>query len=340
MTSIATVARLDWVERSRPHGPTGALEVRGAPRDGLRGVRGRPVEADRSRSAWSGAGTRQRGRGTVAVVTRSGWTTPIPGRDVLGNRRWRRPGSSSRGGGGARTQDRDVAKCCSSAARGGRPVAREAPSRGAEREIAVGGQRSRCAGSACRRRDLPPLHGEHQAATRRWRGGGRALIGAGPKQPIDPMRSGGVRRRDLAGTPGRLAADLGCRPCSRRRAQPARGAGAGCRPTTEFGSTVDRGARCGWPARTPGILAELEPVLAEVIITANSSPRAMARTSGRAGVGGVRIVAVSVEHAVGRGGRAGRGAGRGGRRVRRRSDHRRLGGDGGRGACAVRKLPA
>jgi dihydrofolate synthase / folylpolyglutamate synthase len=163
----------------------------------------------------------------------------------------------------------------------GAQVAREGAECGvAEREIAVGGQRLALRGLSGMYDDIfLPLHGEHQAANAALAlAAAEALIGAGPKQPIDPD----AVRAAFAGvrSPGRLerlAAGVGVPTVLADAAHNPHGARAlAAALTTEFrftrlvgvvGVMAEKDAR--------GILQELEPVLEEVVITANSSPRAM-----------------------------------------------------------------
>jgi dihydrofolate synthase / folylpolyglutamate synthase len=160
-------------------------------------------------------------------------------------------------------------------------VAREGSEFGvAEREVAVGGQRIALRGLGGLVEDIfLPLHGEHQAGNAALAlAAAEALIGAGPQQPIDPEA---VRAAFAAvSSPGRLerlAAGVGVPTVLADAAHNPHGARAlAAALTTDF--RFNRlvgvlGVLNGKDAR--GILAELEPVLAEVIVTANSSPRAM-----------------------------------------------------------------
>ncbi|MBN9099238.1 MULTISPECIES: folylpolyglutamate synthase/dihydrofolate synthase family protein [unclassified Pseudonocardia] len=163
----------------------------------------------------------------------------------------------------------------------GAQVAREGAEFGvAEREIAVGGQRLALRGLSGMYDDIfLPLHGEHQASNAAIAlAAAEALIGAGPKQPLDPD----AVRDAFAGvrSPGRLerlAAGQGVPTVLADAAHNPHGARAlAAALTTEFrftrlvgvvGVMREKDAR--------GILAELEPVLQEIVVTANSSPRAM-----------------------------------------------------------------
>lgn len=160
-------------------------------------------------------------------------------------------------------------------------VAREGAEFGvAERELAVGGQRIALRGLSGLYDDVfLPLHGEHQASNAALAlAAAEALIGAGPKQPLDPD----AVRAAFAGvsSPGRLervAAGVGVPTVLLDACHNPHGARAlAAALTTEFrftrlvgvlGVMRDKDAR--------GLLAELEPVLHEVVVTAGSSPRAM-----------------------------------------------------------------
>jgi dihydrofolate synthase / folylpolyglutamate synthase len=148
------------------------------------------------------------------------------------------------------------------------------------REVAIGGQRIvlRGLGGVVDEIFLP-LHGEHQAANAALAlAAAEALTGAGPRQPIDPdaIRAAFAR----VSSPGRLerlAAGPGAPTVLADAAHNPHGARAlAAALTSEFRFTRlvgVLGVMAGKDAR--GILAELEPVLAEVVVTANSSPRAM-----------------------------------------------------------------
>ena len=163
----------------------------------------------------------------------------------------------------------------------GAQVAREGAEFGvAEREIAVGRQRLALRGLSGMYDDIfLPLHGEHQASNAALAlAAAEALIGAGPKQPLDPD----VVRDAFAAvrSPGRLerlAAGQGVPTVLADAAHNPHGARAlAAALTTEFrfarligviGVMREKDAR--------GILAELEPVLQEIVVTTNSSSRAM-----------------------------------------------------------------
>lgn len=160
-------------------------------------------------------------------------------------------------------------------------VAREGVEFGVrEREIAVGGQRLVLHGLSGVVDDVfLPLHGEHQAANAALAlAAAEALIGAGPQQPIDPdavraafasVASPGRLERLAAGQGGpTVLVDAAHNPHG------ARALAAALMSEFKFQRLVgvlsvmrDKDAR--------GILTELEPVLDEVVVTANSSPRAM-----------------------------------------------------------------
>ncbi|QJY50668.1 bifunctional folylpolyglutamate synthase/dihydrofolate synthase [Pseudonocardia broussonetiae] len=220
---------------------------------------------------------------TVAVITPIGLDhAEFLGSDILGIAREKagiiKPGSVAV----LATQDKDVAavlleRCVEVDAQ----VAREGAEFGvAEREIAVGGQRIALRGLSGMYDDIfLPLHGEHQASNAALAlAAAEALIGAGPKQPLDPD----AVRAAFAGvtSPGRLerlAAGQGVPTVLVDAAHNPHGARAlAAALTTEFRFTRlvgvlavmrDKDAR--------GILTELEPVLHEVVVTSSSSARAM-----------------------------------------------------------------
>jgi dihydrofolate synthase/folylpolyglutamate synthase len=160
-------------------------------------------------------------------------------------------------------------------------VAREGVEFGVrEREIAVGGQRLELQGLGGTYDDIfLPLHGEHQANNAALAlAAAEALVGAGPQQPLDAD----VVRAAFAGvlSPGRLerlAAGQGVPTVLADAAHNPHGARAlAAALTTEFRFTRLVGVLGVMREKdVRGILAELEPVLQEVVITANSSPRAM-----------------------------------------------------------------
>lgn len=221
--------------------------------------------------------------GTVAVITPIGLDhAEFLGTDVLGIAREKagiiKPGAVAV----LAAQDKAVAqvlveRCVEVDAQ----VAREGAEFGvAEREIAVGGQRIALRGLSGVYDDIfLPLHGEHQASNAALAlAAAEALIGAGPKQALDPD----VVRAAFAGasSPGRLervAAGRGVPTVLVDACHNPHGARAlAAALTTEFrftrlvgvlGVMRDKDARA--------ILAELEPVLHEVVVTANSSARAM-----------------------------------------------------------------
>ncbi|MFC5996806.1 bifunctional folylpolyglutamate synthase/dihydrofolate synthase [Pseudonocardia hispaniensis] len=159
-------------------------------------------------------------------------------------------------------------------------VAREGAEFGVrERELAVGGQRLALQGLSGRYDEIfLPLHGEHQASNAALAlAAAEALVGAGPQQPLDPdvvraafasVQSPGRLERLSRGGPPTVLADAAHNPHGARALAAAL--------TSEFRFTrlvavlsvlSDKDAR--------GLLAQLEPVVHEVVITANSSPRAM-----------------------------------------------------------------
>lgn len=163
----------------------------------------------------------------------------------------------------------------------GAQVAREGAEFGvAERHVAVGGQRLALRGLSGMYDDVfLPLHGEHQASNAALAlAAAEALIGAGPRQPLDPdavraafsgVRSPGRLERVAA---GRAVSTVLVDACHNPHGARALAAAL----TSEFrfvrlvgvlGVMRDKDAR--------GILAGLEPVLAEVVVTAATSPRAM-----------------------------------------------------------------
>ena len=221
--------------------------------------------------------------GTVAVVTPIGLDhAEYLGDDVLGIAREKagiiKPGAVAV----LATQDPAVAqilleRCVEVDAQ----VAREGTEFGvAEREIAVGGQRIALRGLGGVVDEIfLPLHGEHQASNAALAlAAAEALIGAGPKQPLDPEA---IRAAfATVSSPGRLerlAAGIGAPTVLADAAHNPHGARAlAAALTTEFRFNRLVGVLAvldGKDAR--GILTELEPVLAEVIVTGNSSPRAM-----------------------------------------------------------------
>ena len=152
-----------------------------------------------------------------------------------------------------------------------------------ERELAIGGQRLTLRGlSGTVDEIFLPLHGEHQAGNAALAlAAAEALVGAGPGQPIDPeavraafarVRSPGrLERLAGAATPGGGSTVLIDAAHNPHGAQALAAA-----LTSEFrftrlvgvlGVMRDKDAR--------GILAALEPVLAEIVVTASASPRAM-----------------------------------------------------------------
>jgi dihydrofolate synthase / folylpolyglutamate synthase len=150
------------------------------------------------------------------------------------------------------------------------------------RELAVGGQRLTLRGlSGTVDEIFLPLHGEHQASNAVIAlAAAEALIGAGPGQPVDPdavraafaaVRSPGRLERVAVPGPGRSSSVL---VDAAHNPHGARALAAALSSEFRFTRLVgvlgvmrDKDVR--------GILAELEPVLAEVVVTASASPRAM-----------------------------------------------------------------
>ncbi|MDN5857098.1 MAG: bifunctional folylpolyglutamate synthase/dihydrofolate synthase [Pseudonocardia sp.] len=220
---------------------------------------------------------------SVAVITPIGIDhTEYLGTDVLSIAREKagiiKPGSVAV----LATQDRSVAALLlERCAQVGAQVARADAEFGVrEREIAVGGQRLCLRGLSGTVDDVfLPMHGEHQASNAALAlAAAEALVGAGPQQPLDPD----VVRAAFAtvASPGRL-----------ERLASGRGG-----PSTFVDSAHNpHGARALAAALTSdfrferlvgvlavlrdkdvrGMLTELEPVLHEVVVTANSSPRSM-----------------------------------------------------------------
>jgi dihydrofolate synthase/folylpolyglutamate synthase len=163
----------------------------------------------------------------------------------------------------------------------GAQVAREGSEFGVrERELAVGGQRLVLQGLGATYDDVfLPLHGEHQAGNAALAlAAAEALVGAGPSQALDPD----AVRAAFAGvvSPGRLerlAAGAGVPTVLVDAAHNPHGARAlAVALTTEFRFTRLVGVVAVMREKDArGMLAELEPVLDEVVVTANSSPRAM-----------------------------------------------------------------
>ncbi|MBN9790335.1 folylpolyglutamate synthase/dihydrofolate synthase family protein [Pseudonocardia sp. ICBG601] len=160
-------------------------------------------------------------------------------------------------------------------------VAREGAEFGVvSREIAVGGQRLELQGLSGRYDEIfLPLHGEHQASNAAVAlAAAEALVGAGTAQPLDPdavraafasVRSPG-RLEPVEGGPDRptVLLDAAHNPAGATALAAALG--------TEFRFTRlvgVIGVLEGKDAR--GILEALQPALHEVVVTTNSSPRAM-----------------------------------------------------------------
>jgi dihydrofolate synthase/folylpolyglutamate synthase len=221
--------------------------------------------------------------GTVAVITPIGLDhAEFLGTDVVGIAREKagiiKPGAVAV----LAAQDRAVAEVLvERCVEVGAQVAREGAEFGVrEREIAVGGQRLSLQGLSGTYDDIfLPLHGEHQASNAALAlAAAEAVVGAGPKAPLDAdavraafasVRSPGRLERVAAGAEvATVLVDAAHNPHGARALAAAL--------TTEFRFTRlvavvaamrDKDVR--------GILAELEPVVAEIVVTTNSSPRAM-----------------------------------------------------------------
>ena len=283
----------------------------------------------------------------VAVVTPVGIDhVEYLGSDIERHRRGRRPGSSSR----ARSRRRRAA------ARGGRgpPASGDRgrrdgrPSRPGVRRarpgVAVGGQLLDAAGPRRRvQRDLPAA-ARRAPGVQRVTGAGRRRgvlrRGQGPPLDIEAVRRG--VRRGRSSRSARTAAERADR-LRRRRAQPARRDGAGRRAEEEFGFRkliavvgvmADKDAT--------GILAALEPVVDEIVVTQNRSPRAMdggrcwprsaRESSARPGGRGARAWTDAISKP-----RSAPGGRRGGRGVRWRRHRHRVRRHRGRGTRVVRQ---
>jgi dihydrofolate synthase/folylpolyglutamate synthase len=163
----------------------------------------------------------------------------------------------------------------------GAQIAREGSEFGVrERELAVGGQRLVLQGLGATYDDVfLPLHGGHQAGNAALAlAAAEALVGAGPSQALDPD----AVRAAFAGvvSPGRLerlAAGAGVPTVLVDAAHNPHGARAlAAALTTEFRFTRLVGVVAVMREKDArGVLAELKPVLDEVVITANTSQRAM-----------------------------------------------------------------
>jgi dihydrofolate synthase/folylpolyglutamate synthase len=163
----------------------------------------------------------------------------------------------------------------------GAQIAREGAEFGVrERELAVGGQRLELQGlSGTYDEIFLPLHGEHQASNAAIAlAAAEALVGAGPQQPLDPetvrqafasVRSPG-RLEPMTGGPGQptVLIDAAHNPHG------ARALAATLMSEFRFARLVgvvgvmrDKDAK--------GLLEALEPAFHEIVVTRNSSPRAM-----------------------------------------------------------------
>jgi dihydrofolate synthase/folylpolyglutamate synthase len=221
--------------------------------------------------------------GTVAVVTPIGLDhAEYLGTDVLGIAREKagiiKPGAVAV----LAAQNKAVAevlieRCVEVEAQ----VAREGAEFGVRRrELAVGGQRVALQGLSGTYDDIfLPLHGEHQASNAALAlAAAEALTGAGPGSPLDPeavraafaaVRSPGRLERVAAGVDvATVLVDAAHNPHG------ARALAAALASEFRFTRLVavvaamrDKDVR--------GILTELEPVVAEIVVSANSAPRAM-----------------------------------------------------------------
>ncbi|MBN9799848.1 bifunctional folylpolyglutamate synthase/dihydrofolate synthase [Pseudonocardia sp. UM4_GMWB1] len=163
----------------------------------------------------------------------------------------------------------------------GAQVAREGAEFGVvERELAVGGQRLELQGLSGRYDEIfLPLHGEHQASNAAVAlAAAEALVGAGTAQPLDPdavraafasVRSPG-RLEPVEGGPDRPTVLLDAAHNPAGATALAGALGSEFRFTRLVGVI---GVLQGKDAR--GILEGLQPALHEVVVTTNSSPRAM-----------------------------------------------------------------
>ncbi|GAA2860384.1 folylpolyglutamate synthase/dihydrofolate synthase family protein [Pseudonocardia halophobica] len=160
-------------------------------------------------------------------------------------------------------------------------VAREGAEFGVrERELAVGGQRLELQGLSGRYDEIfLPLHGEHQASNAAIAlAAAEALVGAGPQQPLDPdavraafasITSPG-RLEPMQGGPGRptVLIDAAHNPHGARALAAAlMSEFRFTRLVAVIGVMRDKDAK--------GLLESLEPAVHEVVVTMNSSPRAM-----------------------------------------------------------------
>lgn len=163
----------------------------------------------------------------------------------------------------------------------GAEVAREGAEFGVrERELAVGGQRLELQGLSGRFDEVfLPLHGEHQASNAAVAlAAAEAMVGASTAHPLDPDA---VRAAFASiASPGRLEPVQGGQGVPTVLVDAAHNP-AGAKALARSLSSEFRFTRLvgvvgmlhGKDAR--GILAELEPVLHEVVVTTNGSPRAM-----------------------------------------------------------------
>ena len=171
--------------------------------------------------------------------------------------------------------------CCGRVARGRADVVRDGIDFGVlGREVAVGGQLVCAAGA--RRHATTSCSCRCSARTRRTTppcalAAVESFLGGGTEPARHRGRPAGLRRRDLAG-PARGGPRRPDR-ARRRRPQPAR------RPRPRRGGAATGSPSPTWSASSAvladkdaaGLLAALEPLLAEVVVTTNSSPAGAGR---------------------------------------------------------------
>ena len=277
------VELVDAAERRR------AVEVRGAHRDGVRRRsptrRSRPAIVEVGLGGQLGRHQRGRRHGRRDHPDRR-WTTPSTWAPTC----WASPREKAGiikpgcGRGAGRPGPAPVAAGAAGALRrGGR---RRWPGRARSSAWSSGRSRSAGSGSPCRGSAASydeiflPLHGEHQAGNAALAlAAAEALVGAGPQQPLDPDAvAGRVRRGRLArpaGAAGRRAGAPTVLADAAHNPHGARALAAALTSRVPLHPAGRRARRDGGQGRRAASCAELEPVLAEVVVTANSSPRAM-----------------------------------------------------------------
>ena len=235
--------------------PVDAADRRGRPGRAL----GRHQRRRRAGSPWS---------------PRSGWTTPSTWADTLGHRREKagiiKPGAVAVLA--AQEQGRRRGAAASGAPRSGAQVAREGAEFGVvDREVAVGGQRLIAAGPRRRvRRALPAAARRAPGAERGARAGrgrgvprGRRRSRRSTSTSVRAAFAGVALARPAGGVP-----PAGADRAGRRRAQPARARALAAALTHGVPlHPADRGRRGDARQGRRGILAELEPVLDEIVVT-------------------------------------------------------------------------